>query len=157
MNALPSPHARCKKLACQLSFEIPTPVWCKATATEAEPLCYRVGSMASGRKRDGQGGKRVGRATAKRTATPSSSRSLAIPPTSAGPSPLRSAEAGLLALAREVARVETSADGRSPIRIALDVVAAAHAGDGALSRALYESRSGADSSEAARLALAWAR
>src|SRR5207244_13111539 len=44
----------------------------------------------------------------------------------------------------EVARVETSADGRSPIRIALDVVAAAHAGDGALSRVLYESRSGAD-------------
>jgi hypothetical protein len=71
-------------------------------------------------------------------------------------SPVRAVEAGLLGLAGDVAKVIEPLDGRSPVAIALDVVASAHASGGAIARALAVPP-GSGSAEASALALAWAR
>ena len=72
-------------------------------------------------------------------------------------SPASRAEAALLRLASEVSSVAASAGGRSPLRAALDVVAAAHAEGAALPCALFQWWLASDADDTARLALGWAR
>jgi hypothetical protein len=97
------------------------------------------------------------RSPQRRSPAPRGAASRPSPAQRGDQSPATRAEAALLRLATEITMAAASAEGRSPLRAALDVVAGAHAKGAALPSALFQWWLARDSDDAARLALGWAR